>query len=842
MAATTDGSRNSWSGRALDKERQNSARTGRRLFFGEFEARPEAGLLFRNGYRVRIQDLPLRMLLVLLDSPGDIVTREELRNHLWGEQTFVGFDNNLRVAAAKLREALRDNALQPVYLETIARRGYRFLAPVECITTDELPSSASEAIAATPSVSLPEVMPVSHRSAHFNPLPDLELEYEELEYEELALLAPQVLPSRRASRMRAIRFPLAIGIATALIAAAVLGWMAWHRRTSRLISDTDKVALGRVLNQTGDPSFDDSLTLPFRIKMEESPYLHVLSPEKFERASQTAHAGESQAPSVSNELAACAASGAAFLLNGQLLPAGSGYRIRFAATRCSDGKEVAFTTADAASRDALLGSLDEAANAIRLRAGETPAMLGRFNVPVSQATTSSLAALQAFRNGEQKHFAGHDQSSREDYKLAIDLDPNFALAYVQLGRSYSNIGERSLSSQYFQKAFDLRGRTTDREKLLIASAYYGRVTGETNHAIEAFKLWSSLYPLDVVPLNNIATEYYMLGDAAKAVAAVRRAIELDPTLPVPYATLAQSLLALGDQRSLALLCYDKQRMQTDVPGFHLSCYKLALAQGDRARQHAEERWAEGTALEGPLLNEAAEAEAYAGHLHLAADLFHKAADDSNAHGEHEMASVLELNGVGVLWQLGYTANAGAHIEEARANAKPGPVVDGALTVTWSLIGDTARAREMAKESHSLSPLDTLLNQAELPLADALMALHEGHARAAVDVLGPAEPYDFSNSLELMPIYVRGRALLAAGDPKGAEAEFERLLAHSMQSPRSVYIALTRLALVKLYADEGKKDMARAQARILEETWSTADSDFAPLRELRGIENSELASR
>lgn len=838
MGATTDGSRNSWSGFASNKDGENSARAGRRLFFGEFEARPDAGLLLRNGTRVRIQDLPLRMLLVLLDSPGEIVTREELRNRLWGEQTFVEFDNNLRVAVAKLREALRDNASQPLYLETIARRGYRFLASVECITTAELPSTVSEeAIAVIPSVSLSEAQPVSNPGTQSSVLLDVEPEYEEL-----ALLAPQILPSRRAGRIRTIWFPLAMGIAAALIAAGALGWMVWHWSISPLIADTEKVALGRVWNQTGDASLDDSLTLPFRIKIEESPYLHVLSPEKFERASQAAHSAESQSPSASNELAACTASGATFLLNGRLLPEGSGYHVRFAATRCSDGKEMAFTTADAASREALLGALDEAANAIRLRAGETPAMLGRFNVPVSQATTSSLAALQAFRIGEQKHFAGLDQSSREDYKLAIDLDPNFALAYVQLGRSYSNIGERELSSHYFQKAFDLRGRTTDREKLLIASAYYGRVTGETDRAIEAFKLWSSLYPLDVVPLNNIATEYYMLGDAAKAVADVRRAIELDPTLPVPYATLAQSLLALGDEHSLALLCNDKQRMQTDVPGFHLSCYKLALAQGDRARQHAEERWAEGTALEGPLLNEKAEAEAYAGHLHQAADLFHKAADYSNTHGEHEMASVVELNGVGVLWQLGYNANAEARIEDARAHAEPGSVVDGALAVTWSLIGDTARAGQMAKQSHSLWSLDTLLNQAELPAAFALMALHEGHARAAVDILEPARPYDLNTSMELMPIYVRGRALLAAGDPKGAVAEFERLLAHSMQSPRSVYIALSRLTLVKLYADEGEKNTARTQARILEEMWSTADPDFAPLHELRGIESSELASR
>src|ERR1700761_8707103 len=133
MAATPDGSRNFGSGLASDKDREHTARAGRRLLFGEFEARPEAGLLLRNGSRVRIQDLPLRMLLVLLDSPGEIVTREELRNRLWGEQTFVEFDNNLRVAAAKLREALRDNASEPRFLETVARRGYRFLATVETI-------------------------------------------------------------------------------------------------------------------------------------------------------------------------------------------------------------------------------------------------------------------------------------------------------------------------------------------------------------------------------------------------------------------------------------------------------------------------------------------------------------------------------------------------------------------------------------------------------------------------------------------------------------------------------------------------------------------------------------
>ncbi|ADW71003.1 winged helix-turn-helix domain-containing protein [Granulicella tundricola] len=800
MAAIVPGSGNSPSGTASEGAAEGPARGGRRILFGDFEAQPAAGLLLRNGHRVRIQDLPFRMLMVLLETPGEIVTREELRNRLWGEKTFVEFDNNLRVAAAKLREALQDSAAGPRYLETVARRGYRFLGAVETIA----------AAVPVPEAEVPEPPRV-------DVLPDIDA-------------TTQVpLDEGRGRRPFAL-----LGLAAVLLVGLAV-WMAWGWRHHRpILAEGDTVALGSIENETGDASLDDALSLAFRIKMEESPFLHAISGEHFERASAVLQSGKGAKLSrAAAELSVCGSSGGRALLNGRLLRSGSGYTVRLAAERCTDGREIASTEASTNSAETLLAALGDAANAIRLRLGEPTATLGRFDVPLTQATTSSLAALRAFREGEQKHFAGRDLEAREDFKLAIDLDPNFALAYLQMGRSYSNNGERSLSRAYYQKAFDLRDRTTDREKLYIATSYYGYATGELGRAISAYELWSSLYPHDVVPANNLATEYLSLGEGQKAVASVRRAIALEPALPVPYTTLAQALLISGDLPALSTLCNDRQREESTSMGFHMACHELAIVQGDQGRQQSEERFVHGTPLESLLLNDAAEAEVYGGHLRRAAEMFQGAIDAARAHAMPELASVIELNGAGIFAELGESATAVRWAEDEQAHSQPGADLDASAAMVWATLGNESRAREFAAAAKALSPTDTLLNESELPVAYAIVALHAGRPRDAVAVLAPARPYDLNNSMELMPIYYRARALLASGDRAGAAAEFERLLANAHQRPRSVYLPLSRLALVKLYAAGGQAERARAMKESLEEIWRTADPNFAPLHSLRG---------
>jgi tetratricopeptide (TPR) repeat protein len=312
-------------------------------------------------------------------------------------------------------------------------------------------------------------------------------------------------------------------------------------------------------------------------------------------------------------------------------------------------------------------------------------MLGRFDVPLTQATTNSLAAQRAFRAGEQLHVTGRDLEARASYKLAVDLDPKFAMGYLQLGRIYSNTGESALSRSYYQKAFDLRERTTDREKLYIATSYYGYVTGEIDRAIGAYQLWQSLYPNDVVPVNNLAIEYITLGEGDKAVAEARKAVELEPQLPVPYATLAQALFMAGDYRTLAVLCNDKARSAGPTMVLPLTCHEFSIVENDTVRQAEIERASEGKPLEAYILNDTAEAEAYSGHLRHATQLFAKSVTSARNHDLPELAAMLELNAVSIWASLDDPTASQSLIEDALLHSPGGAQVFTGAALAYAVM-------------------------------------------------------------------------------------------------------------------------------------------------------------
>ena len=758
-------------------------------------------MLRRLGTRIRLQDLPFRMLVVLLETPGEVVSREELRNRLWGDGTFVEFDNNLRVAAAKLREALRDSATQPQYLETVARRGYRFAAPVEIV--DTLASESRTHIQTDP-----ELAPLPQ--AKQNPV------------------LPPETPAQESARKDSWRTPLLIAATVLLVAA--LSYAVWLRMRPPLLAKGDTVAVGNIQNETGDASLDDALSLPFHIKMEESPYLHTVSHDQF--AQKALQLKQDATTTADAELKACASLGGKLLLYGRLIHSGSEFAVRLVAQNCQDHHELASTEASATTAPGLLKALDDASDHLRLRLGEPSSTLNRFDVPLTQATTDSLAALRAFHTGEQMHLAGHDLDARESYKLAIDLDPKFALAYLQLGRSYSNTGEVSLSRAYYQKAFDLRERTSDREKLYIATSYYSYATGEVERAISAYQLWISIYPNDVVPANNIATEYIKLGEADKAVASARRAIELEPSLPVPYSTLAEALLIAGDNSTLSVLCHDKARIQSGGMGYYIACHQLSIITGDIALQKQLEQRAQNTPTETTLLNNNAEDDAYHGRIHSAEQLFQRSAASGRAHGFTELTSIYILNDACIRAEFGTPSAVPAMIEDAMSHSNKGADILTAAAIAWAMLGNEAKTNELAAQAHALSPTDTMMNRSELPVAYAIAALKSGRPHEALAQLARARPYDLSSTLELMPAYYRGLAFLGLKDRSAAQAEFESVLAHKTIHALSIYVVLSQMELARIYAAEGQTARAKALAADLEQTWAQADPDFIPRKTLR----------
>lgn len=735
------------------------------------------------------------MLLVLLEQPGQIVTREELRNRLWDEKTFVEFDNNLRVAAAKLREALRDDAASPQFIETIARRGYRFIGDASPIFD-------------TPVLAPPEPLAPVARSLQIVPPSEIALEG---------------TPPRRGRR----RLLLALCGAALPLATAI--FYVWRQRQP-LIHSHDSITIGGFLNRSGNHNYDDVLSLPFRIKMEESPYLRLVSRDSF------AHLLKNADASLAEEMQACRQSNAQALLTGELTSHGQGYKLEIDAWQCSNGHRLGTESVKTDSQAGILDALGLASEKMRLKLGESEESLQKFSVPLVQATTSSVAALNAFRLGEEKHAAGLDAESQTFYKLAIDFDPQFALAYLQLGRSYSNAGESSLSRGYAQKAFDLRERTTDREKLYISSAYYSFYTGEDLRAIEVYQLWMSLYPRDIVPVNNLAVEYNILGQPQKAVPYAHKAIELDPSILLPYSVLAEADLRSGNYTELNRLCNDPTHANDSVVSFHVACYKSAFVQNDEAVMQHQAQFVQGSAQQSAMLNEIAAVSFYRGRQAEADRGFNTARQNAIANNLPEFAAEIIVEQAGLDADAGHPAQAAQLAEEALRYAPHNIAVEAGAALALARIGQIPRAEAISRKVIAESPLDTQLQFVELPSVNAAIAMQHNQPDEAVKALEPARPYDRVVVMGLSPAYYRGLAYLQGRHWQQAVTEFRSVLDHRAASPNSPYILLSQLELGHTLQLSGNPQEATTQFQQLEEVWKNADADFPPIKLLHLYEH------
>jgi eukaryotic-like serine/threonine-protein kinase len=577
-------------------------------------------------------------------------------------------------------------------------------------------------------------------------------------------------------------------------------------------------------------SLDEVLSTPFRIKMYESPYLKLVSSDQYAQALKS-HPDAS----LSDELEICRRLHARVLLTGEVVPAGQNFEVRVNAYDCVQTTRVAAATVRASSPDNLLTALQAACNKMRLRLGESRATLNRFDVSLVKATTSSLAALRAYRLGEQQHLSGNDAESKTYFKLAIDLDPKFALAYLQLGRAYSNTGESSLSRSYYQHAFDLRERTTDRERLYITTSYYSYATGERERAIEAYQLWSMLYPQDVIPPNNLAGEYLAIGQPHEALRSARRALELDPSLPQPHAVVAEALLATGDSSTLQAMCDDSVRQATiGGAAYHLTCYNAAFVRHDDYAMQREMTWARGKSLECVFINATAEIALYHGRLDESHRLFDAARQSALANNLPEFAARMGLNEAAMEAELGLLTAARHDVLDALAIGPDGSAEEATAALVWALLGDLERANEAMRKANTQSPLDTLLNHAAIPEVQAVIDLKRNQPEEALRQLEQVRPYDLCQSMDLTPGYYRGVAYLQSGQPERAAAEFRNVLSHRATASHSLYVLLSQLQLAKILSQSEDPGAAVVLTRELEENWQEADLGFAPRRDLRTL--------
>src|SRR6201981_1413912 len=343
------------------------------LRFGVFEVDVRAGELRKQATRIKLQDQPFHVLTVLLERPGEVVTREELRNQNWPPDTFVDFDNSLNTAINKLREALGDSADNPRFIETLPRRGYRFLAPV---------SSGDRKVAA---------------------------------------------------RTRAWK----IVVAVLAVAALVAGGLFWRSGHAQRLTEKDTIVLADFGNTTGDPVFDDALKQGLRVQLEQSPFLNIVSDQKVNEELQLMGRPKNErlTPDLAREV--CQRIGNKAILTGSISRLGAHYAIGMNALNCPTGDSLGSEQVEADSQEQVLKALGESATKMRRNLGESLKSIQRFDAPLEQVTTPSLQALRAYSLGMKTLDTRGRTAAIPFLQRAVELDPNFAMAYARLGALYA---------------------------------------------------------------------------------------------------------------------------------------------------------------------------------------------------------------------------------------------------------------------------------------------------------------------------------------------------------------------------------------------------------------------
>jgi tetratricopeptide (TPR) repeat protein len=647
-------------------------------------------------------------------------------------------------------------------------------------------------------------------------------------------------PAAPSSGFEAIKPPasrrrwLLAGIALIVVVAAALGGYFYWRRAP-VLTEKDTIVLSDFTNTTGDTVFDGTLRQVLIVKFQESPFLNVLPEDQVRGTLKLMNRAPSErvTKDLANEI--CQRVGAKAMVAGSISQLGASYLVGLEASNCSTGALLSATEAQAASKDQVLSALNQAANDLRGKLGESLPSIQKFNTPIEQATTSSLEALKAYSLARETGLDVGPTQAIPLFQRAIALDPQFAMVYRALGISYCNLGELGLGQDNIKKAYALVNRVSERERLLITADYYGYVTGELDKERQAYLVFTQLYPRDYIVYGNLGVVDTNLGDFTASLEAVRQSVALDPR-PMGYSNLMNDYMCPNRLDEAQAVYQEALQRKFDFSVLHVNHYLLAFLRNDPGTMKNEVDWAMGKpGIEDILLAVEADTAAYYGRLGEARELSQRAFDSARRSQEAETAAV---------WMAASALHRGLFGDSTSARAKAkvalavshGHDVDALAALSLALAGDTAGAEALASELNRDYPLDTIVQNHYLPAIGAELALQHGDAAKALDSLQAAAPYEMaqtnSNILILFPLYVRGRAYLQARNGSAAATEFQKIVDHPGLMFNSPVGALAKLGLARAYALEGDKDKSRTAYQDFLGLWKNADPDVPVLKEAK----------
>jgi DNA-binding winged helix-turn-helix (wHTH) protein/tetratricopeptide (TPR) repeat protein len=758
---------------------ESASTTATRVRFAVFEVDLQTGELRKAGVRVALQEQPFRILVRLLEQPGELVTREQLRQELWPDDTFVSFDHGLNAAIKRLRDALGDSAATPRFIETLPRRGYRFIAPLGSGTK-----------------------------------PD----------------PPAVMQSRM-HWLGLARRPLSVVLAAAALATAIGGatMLRWRPRTPFQVTP---ILVSDFNNRTREDVFDGTLREALTVAFQQSPAFAVVSRERVLEVLREMTAPLDVAVVGDLALEACQRSGARVTVGGTISVLGTRYVISLAALNCATKETLATVQTQADGRARVLDALGDAASRLRRRLGESRATIERFDAPLRDATTKSLEALRAFNVGEETRERKGDLEAEPFYLESIQYDPDFALAYARLSSVYANSDRHEQMRRATAEAFARRSRVTPRERFYIDYRYCAAAMSEDPECMLTVpELWKRAYPVDWGPHQAISYWHAVRsGNFAAAVDEALAAVRLEPNHYLAHDTLAAAYEGQNRLDDARLVVETALSRHPDASLLHEHRFRLAFGLGDRTAMESEREWASGKPGEPLVMHDEAETVAFEGRLNDWRALRDRAelgagprlgSWSTNARARDALFEaavgaidrVTLVSGDDVPWMLPIAAALLSHrLSSAEA------LLDECRCETGALANDPPFAAP----------------------ARVLLAVERGHRDAIRQLRAPAAR-ELTFRWAYVPAYLRGLAFLHGGDAARASEEFQRILDHRGLDLTSILYPLAYVHQARAYALMGEAAKARAVYERFLDLWRHADADVPILIEAR-TEYSKLLDR
>jgi eukaryotic-like serine/threonine-protein kinase len=732
-----------------------------------------------HGNKVLLREQVFQVLRMLVEREGKIVTREEIKSRLWSDDTVIDFDHSINSTIKVLRRTLGDSADNPRYIETLARRGYRLMPVIEYL--DPAPEAAPGEIVA---------------EAH---------------------------PPR--GHWRRV---LAAGVLLAVGALSLWRYEVYRHRIT--LTPTDTIVLADLDNRTNDPVFDGALNTALRYGMAQTPYLNLLGLDK-----TSATMGQLKLPpttKITPEIARqiCSSTNSRMVIADSIADVGNRYHLEIRALDCGSGATLVKEGADISARNQVVHELGVAAIRLRRKLGEPAESLARFNQPLEKATSASLEALQTGAEGSKLFLAGNAEGALKLDQQAVELDPNFALMHERMGATYLFLGNTELSAASYTRAYQLRDRLTEKDRLNNEIDYYGRVTGDWEKEYSSVLHFLEIFPRDVLAHANLRAAFVYLGQPGRAADEAAETARLRPS-PYYFGSAIQSIRFASRFSEAKSWLAEADALKLDNSLIRRERLIVAFATGDRDTVEKILKQEEQGSYREDFLDEHSSIDIQQGHFHSAErrrmEAFGQTSKATNANSWMVLSALED-------------AEVGKDVQARRYESKAtGSPLDRNKKIVLALAlarsGRTAEAGRLADQISLERPEDTLVQHYLIPTIRAAIKLQQHDPASAIDLLSGTAKYDlaFTGSFEsVYPAYIRGLAYLGLCDGQSAAAQFQKLIDNPGFSVRHVIGPLARLQRGRAQKMMGDKASARKSYEEFLGLWKDADPDLPIYRQAK----------